>query len=42
MEYAKVDMSKKRVPQGEHKPTSEYDDTMVENKDSKASIYKMP
>ena len=42
MEYAKVDMSKKRVSQGEHKPTSEYDDTMVENKDSKASVYKMP
>ena len=40
MEYAKVDMSKKRVSQEEHKRTSEYDDTMVEKKESKASIYE--
>ena len=38
MEYAKVDMSKKRVSQEEHKLTSEYDDTVVENKVPKASF----
>ena len=38
MEYAKVDMSKKRVSQEEHRSTSEYDDTVVENKVPKASF----
>ena len=38
MEYAKVDMSKKRVSQEEYKSTSEYDDTVVEKKVLKASF----
>ena len=38
MEYAVVDKSKRKVSQGENKPVTEYDDSLVENKVTQVSI----
>ena len=38
MKYAQVDKSKKKISQEKHKAATEYDDTMVEDKETKVRV----
>ena len=38
MEYAQVDKNKKKISQEKHKAATEYDDAMVEDKETKVSV----